>query len=69
MTVEIRGEMAVLGDHQIGKVWCTGPALMVGYFRDPEATAACMVDGWLDTGDMGYHGPMAICSSSAAPRT
>jgi len=27
---------------------------MVGYFRDEEATAACMADGWLDTGDMGY---------------
>src|SRR3546814_19607135 len=27
---------------------------MVGYFRDQEATDACMVDGWLDTGDMGY---------------
>ena len=31
-----------------------GPSVMVGYFRDDEATAACMVDGWLDTGDMGY---------------
>jgi len=28
--------------------------LMVGYFRDPESTEACMQDGWLDTGDMGY---------------
>jgi fatty-acyl-CoA synthase len=27
---------------------------MVGYFRDEAATEACMVDGWLDTGDMGY---------------
>lgn len=27
---------------------------MAGYFRDEESTRACMVDGWLDTGDMGY---------------
>ncbi|PEQ12822.1 acyl-CoA synthetase [Novosphingobium sp. PC22D] len=55
MTVEIRGENGeALGDHQIGKVWCRGTSVMHSYFRDPEATAACMVDGWLDTGDMGY---------------
>ncbi|MCB2058121.1 MAG: fatty acyl-AMP ligase [Novosphingobium sp.] len=55
MTIEIRGEHGeVLADHHIGKVWCKGPSVMVGYFRDAEATEACMVDGWLDTGDMGY---------------
>src|SRR3546814_7756897 len=27
---------------------------MSGYFRDQEATDACLVEGWLDTGDMGY---------------
>ena len=61
MALEIRGARGeVLGDHQIGKVWCKGPSVMVGYFRDPEATEACLVpseDGqgaWLDTGDMGY---------------
>ena len=55
MEVEIRDEDgAPLPEKAIGKVWCRGPSIMVGYFRDPEATAACMKDGWLDTGDMGY---------------
>jgi fatty-acyl-CoA synthase len=27
---------------------------MHSYFRDEVATAACLKDGWLDTGDMGY---------------
>ncbi|OYW45888.1 MAG: acyl-CoA synthetase [Sphingomonadales bacterium 32-68-7] len=61
MDVEIRGEDDSLRtDHQIGKVWCRGPSVMHSYFRNPEATADCLVpseDGkgsWLDTGDMGY---------------
>ena len=55
MAVEIRGEDGTpRGDHQIGKVWCRGPSVMHSYYRDEEATAACLVDGWLDTGDMGY---------------
>lgn len=55
MQVEIREEDGTpLPERAIGKLWCKGPSIMAGYFRDPEATAACMVDGWLDTGDMGY---------------
>ena len=55
MEVVIRGEKGQsLADHKIGKVWCRGTSVMHSYFRDPEATAECMVDGWLDTGDMGY---------------
>ncbi|MCW2337802.1 fatty-acyl-CoA synthase [Sphingobium sp. B2D3A] len=55
MTVEIRDEFGgPLAERTIGKVWTTGPSLMVGYFRDQESTDACMADGWLDTGDMGY---------------
>jgi fatty-acyl-CoA synthase len=56
MDVEIRGEggKPLRKDHQIGKVWCRGPSVMHSYFRNEEATAECLVDGWLDTGDMGY---------------
>lgn len=55
MKVEIRDDFgALVPDKTIGKVWTSGSSLMVGYFRDEEATAACMRDGWLDTGDMGY---------------
>ncbi|MDL2352519.1 MAG: fatty acyl-AMP ligase, partial [Pseudomonadota bacterium] len=55
MVLEVRGESGhALPDHHIGKVWCKGPSVMHSYFRDPESTADCLVDGWLDTGDMGY---------------
>lgn len=55
MAIEVREEDGTpLPDRAIGKVWCKGPSIMEGYFRDPESTTACMVDGWLDTGDMGY---------------
>jgi fatty-acyl-CoA synthase len=55
MDVEIRDENGnIRKDHQIGKVWCRGPSVMHSYFRNEEATAECLVDGWLDTGDMGY---------------
>jgi len=55
MEVEIRGpKNAAKADHQIGKVWCRGTSVMHSYFRDTQATEECLVDGWLDTGDMGY---------------
>ncbi|MBX7492172.1 fatty acyl-AMP ligase [Qipengyuania sp. 1NDW9] len=55
MEVEIRDEQGnAKGDHQIGKVWCRGKSVMHSYFRNQEATDECLVDGWLDTGDMGY---------------
>ncbi|MDQ0252491.1 fatty-acyl-CoA synthase [Sphingomonas kyeonggiensis] len=55
MTIEIREEDGTpLPEKAIGKVWCKGPSVMVGYFRDQESTDACLKDGWLDTGDMGY---------------
>ncbi|RED15042.1 fatty acyl-AMP ligase [Parasphingopyxis lamellibrachiae] len=54
-TIQIRHEDgSIMPDKAIGQVWIQGPAIMDGYFRDSEATDACMKDGWLDTGDMGY---------------
>ncbi|MEH3046449.1 fatty acyl-AMP ligase [Sphingomonas adhaesiva] len=55
MEIQVREEDGTpLPDGAIGKVWCRGPSVMVGYFRDQASTDACLVDGWLDTGDMGY---------------
>jgi fatty-acyl-CoA synthase len=55
MEIEVRdGAGNILPDREIGKVWTRGQSVMVGYYRDPESTDACMVGGWLDTGDMGY---------------
>ncbi len=38
----------------IGRVRVKGGSVMAGYFHQPERTAAAIVDGWLDTGDLGF---------------
>ncbi|RYD67398.1 MAG: long-chain fatty acid--CoA ligase, partial [Sphingomonadales bacterium] len=36
-----------------GHVLLRGPGMMAGYWRDPAATNAALVDGWMHTGDIG----------------
>ena len=38
---------------EAGEVCIASPGVMVGYWRDPEATSAVLVGEWLHTGDVG----------------
>lgn len=42
-------EARIAGD---GELLLRGPNMFAGYFKNPEATAEAIVDGWLQTGDL-----------------
>jgi acyl-CoA synthetase (AMP-forming)/AMP-acid ligase II len=59
----IRRGAEVAATGQVGRIVIRGPSLMREYFGQREATAAALVDGWLDTGDLGFvdDGELFVC--------
>ena len=56
-----RNEIRITGDDgshlpygQVGEITIRNPALMPGYWRNPERTEESLKDGWLHTGDLGW---------------
>ncbi len=57
----VDGDGREVGPDEVGELQLRGPTVCAGYWRNPEATAGALQDGWFATGDLfrrdaeGYH--------------
>jgi thioesterase domain-containing protein/acyl carrier protein len=51
---EIRGEDGKpVSPGKVGQIWLSGPSVMPGYLHDVDQAPTGLVEGWLNTGDLG----------------
>ncbi len=50
--VDVGTGLTDMADGEVGELVVRGPQVMLGYWRDDEATARTIRDGWLFTGDL-----------------
>ncbi len=49
--------------HGTGEICIRSPSVMLGYFKNPDATQECLKENWFHTGDTGHidsHGNLAV---------
>lgn len=53
--IEIRDDLGVVQPHgSAGTIWVKSPSLVKEYWNRPDANATEFVDGWFNSGDVGY---------------